>query len=78
MKITDVKAYVVSSNWCETHCIKTVPHNPLGPVSAAACYLLPDGPGLGIEFDESVAARLPSQDSHCPQLRRADGAFTSW
>ena len=25
------------ANWCETHYIKIVPHNPLGPVSAAAC-----------------------------------------
>ena len=28
------------ANWCETHCIKIVPHNPLGPVSAAACLHL--------------------------------------
>ncbi|MBI2950812.1 galactonate dehydratase [bacterium] len=26
--------------WCETHYIKIVPHNPLGPVSAAACLHL--------------------------------------
>ena len=25
------------TGWCETHYIKIVPHNPLGPVSAAAC-----------------------------------------
>jgi len=28
------------ANWCETHFIKIVPHNPLGPVSAAACLQL--------------------------------------
>jgi galactonate dehydratase len=28
------------ANWCETHYIKIVPHNPLGPVSAAACVHL--------------------------------------
>lgn len=28
------------ANWCETHYIKIVPHNPLGPVSAAACLHL--------------------------------------
>lgn len=28
------------ANWCETHYIKLVPHNPLGPVSAAACLHL--------------------------------------
>ena len=25
------------THWCETHYIDIVPHNPLGPVSAAAC-----------------------------------------
>jgi len=28
------------ANWCETHYIKIIPHNPLGPVSAAACLHL--------------------------------------
>jgi len=28
------------AGWCETHYIKIVPHNPLGPVSAAACLHL--------------------------------------
>lgn len=28
------------ANWAETHYIKIVPHNPLGPVSAAACLHL--------------------------------------
>lgn len=28
------------ANWCETHYIKIVPHNPLGPASAAACLHL--------------------------------------
>jgi L-alanine-DL-glutamate epimerase-like enolase superfamily enzyme len=28
------------ANWCETHYIKIVPHNPLGPVSASACVHL--------------------------------------
>ena len=28
------------AHWCETHYIKIVPHNPLGPVSAAACLHL--------------------------------------
>lgn len=25
------------AGWCETHYIEQVPHNPLGPVSTAAC-----------------------------------------
>ena len=28
------------THWCETHYIDIVPHNPLGPVSAAACVAL--------------------------------------
>jgi len=28
------------ANWCEAHYLKIVPHNPLGPVSAAACLHL--------------------------------------
>ena len=28
------------SSWCETHYIKIAPHNPLGPVSTAACLHL--------------------------------------
>jgi len=28
------------AGWCETHYIKIAPHNPLGPVSAAACLHL--------------------------------------
>ena len=28
------------AHWCETHYIDIVPHNPLGPVSAAACVAL--------------------------------------
>ena len=103
------------ANWCETHYIKIVPHNPLGPVSAAAClhldlstdnfgvqeggligggamqdlfpvqvpydsgYLLPpDRPGLGIEFDEEVAAKLPFNQPDVPRLHREDGSFTNW
>ena len=28
------------THWCETHYIDIAPHNPLGPVSAAACVAL--------------------------------------
>ena len=28
------------AGWCETHCIKLATHNPLGPVSSAACLQL--------------------------------------
>ena len=104
------------AHWCETHYIDIVPHNPLGPVSAAAgvalCMattnvgvqemprapgtfatelfpqqiLFEDGyawcrevPGLGVEFDESVAQAQPAPlNGWPPQLRRPDGAFTNW
>ena len=104
------------THWCETHYIDIVPHNPLGPVSAAACVALcmastnvgvqemprrpgsfatdlfpqqiewedgyafnPGRPGLGVDFDETVAAtRQVSARGWPPQLRRNDGAFTNW
>lgn len=104
------------THWCETHGIDIVPHNPLGPVSAAAgvalCMaatnvgvqempqapgtfatdLFPeqvewlrgfaacrDAPGLGVEFNEALAADRPAPlNSWPPQLRRQDGAFTNW
>ena len=104
------------THWCETHGIDIVPHNPLGPVSAAAgvalCMattnvgvqemplapgtfatdLFPaqvewlqgyaacrDAPGLGVEFDEALAADRPaSLNSWPPQWRGQDGAFTNW
>ena len=103
------------AGWCETHYIKIAPHNPLGPVSAAACLLLdvatdnfavqeggligrtvmedlfpvqvpyeaghllaPDGPGLGIEFDEEAAAAYSFEPCHGPRYHRADGSLTNW
>lgn len=103
------------TNWCETHYIKLVPHNPLGPVSAAAClqldlatdnfavqetwhyktgffddlfprqivfdkgdFLVPEGPGLGIEFNEDAAAAYRFEERLSPQLKRRDGSFTNW
>jgi len=103
------------ARWCETHYIKLAPHNPLGPVSTAAClhldlasdnvgvqecprvpgttltdlfpvqvpfekgYLLPpDGPGLGIEFDEEAAKKYPFKPGHAPALWRLDGSMTNW
>src|SRR5215210_4719514 len=84
------------ANWAEAHQIRLATHNPLGPVSSAACmhlsaavtnqgvaeqprkpgstmqdvfpvqidwkdgYLIPsDRPGLGIEFDEAAARKMP-------------------
>jgi len=104
------------THWAETHYIDIVPHNPLGPVSAAACVNLcmastnvgvqemprqpgtfatdlfpqqiewedgyawaPDAPGLGVDFDESVAeSNRFAPRGWTSQLKRNDGAFTNW
>jgi L-alanine-DL-glutamate epimerase-like enolase superfamily enzyme len=103
------------AGWCETHYIAIAPHNPLGPVSTAACLHLdlatsnfavqecaripgqvlaelfpvqipfkdgymypPDGPGLGITFDESAVSKYAVMEGDCPRLHRADGTFTNW
>ena len=104
------------THWAETHYIDIVPHNPLGPVSAAVCVALcmastnvgvqempqrpgsyatdlfpkqiewedgfawcPDEPGMGVDFDESVAeSRIVDPTGWTPQLRRNDGSFTNW
>ena len=104
------------THWCETHYIDIVPHNPLGPVSAAAgvalCMastnvgvqemprapgsyareLFPvqlefkdgyasanDMPGLGVDFDETLAESSKAPlNGWPPQLHRRDGSFTNW
>jgi len=104
------------AGWCETHYVELVPHNPLGPVSTAACLhlclssplvgvqelprppgttltdvvpeqvpfedghlLVPDGPGLGIEFDDSAFEELdPYEPGEGRGLRREDGSYTNW
>ena len=42
-------------------------------------YLLtPERPGLGIEFDETVADEYPYEPSSEPALWRVDGSMTNW
>jgi L-alanine-DL-glutamate epimerase-like enolase superfamily enzyme len=39
----------------------------------------PGRPGLGVDFDEKVAAKnLRSMNAWPPSLRRKDGSFTNW
>lgn len=104
------------AGWCETHYIHLAPHNPLGPVSTAAClhlclasslvgvqelprppmttltdvfpvqvpfadgYLLPpEGPGLGIEFNEAALINATPPTPGPPAgFRRDDGSYTNW
>ena len=41
-------------------------------------YLLaPEGPGLGIEFDEEAAASYSFEPQHGPRDHRADGSLTN-
>ncbi len=104
------------AGWCETHYIHLAPHNPLGPVSTAACLhlclasslvgvqelprppmssltdvfpkqvpfesghlLVPEGPGLGIEFnEEAIGALEPQAPRPGAGMLRDDGSYTNW
>ena len=101
---------------CETHYIHLAPHNPLGPVSTAACLhlclssplvgvqelpripgttltdvlpsqvpyeaghlLVPEGPGLGVEFnEEAFEAVEPYKAGKGNYFLRDDGSYTNW
>ncbi len=62
------------ANWCETHYIKIVPHNPLGPISAAACvhldiatdnFAVQEGGLLGRSVLEDIfPVQLPYEAGH--------------
>jgi len=62
------------ANWCETHYIKIVPHNPLGPVSAAACvqldlatdnFAVQEGGRIGSAFLEDLfPVQIPYEAGH--------------
>ena len=43
-----------------------------------ADYVVPDGPGLGVEVDEARVARAAFRFWEAPHLRRRDGSFTNW
>ena len=48
------------------------------PVAEDGYLLLPDRPGLGLEFDEEVAAAHPYRPSERTRLRRLDGSVQNW
>ncbi|HNR30895.1 MAG TPA: mandelate racemase/muconate lactonizing enzyme family protein [Candidatus Hydrogenedentes bacterium] len=55
--------------------------NDVFPVSVERCgpyYTLPTRPGLGIEFDETAAAKYPMRMHEHPHLQRPDGSYTNW
>lgn len=42
-------------------------------------YMHPgDKPGLGIEFDEKLAAKYPYEPAYLPVARLADGTLWNW
>jgi galactonate dehydratase len=51
---------------------------PVQPRLDGAAYLVPDGPGLGVEVNEEAAAKQTFRFWEAPHLHRADGSFTNW
>ena len=49
-----------------------VQHQPEG-----TGFPLPQGPGLGVEFNEELAAR-EFREWEAPHLHRRDGSYTNW
>jgi galactonate dehydratase len=41
-------------------------------------YVVPDGPGLGVEVDEARVARAAFRYWEAPHLHRRDGSYTNW
>ena len=41
-------------------------------------YIVPDGPGLGVEFNEERAQAEEFRFWEAPHLRRRDGSHTNW
>lgn len=48
------------------------------PVLDGPRYKVPDGPGLGIEFNEALAKERKFIPIEIPRLYRKDGSFTNW
>ena len=51
---------------------------PTRPRLEGTCFPVPDGPGLGVDFDEAVAAAQAFKFWEAPHLHRADGSHTNW
>jgi galactonate dehydratase len=51
---------------------------PVQPVQDGPRLLIPDAPGLGVEFDEGLASRDEYQPRGTRHLRRHDGSITNW
>ncbi len=51
---------------------------PLQPRLAGTGYPVSDAPGLGVEFNEALAASQPWHYGEFPHWRRGDGSVTNW
>ena len=51
---------------------------PVQPVLDGPRLIVPDTPGLGVEFDETAATKSPYRPHDFPHLRRRDGSHTNW
>jgi galactonate dehydratase len=51
---------------------------PAQPQLEGAWYPVPDGPGLGVEFNEELALKQPFRFWEAPHLHRRDGSHTNW
>ncbi|MBM3241697.1 mandelate racemase/muconate lactonizing enzyme family protein [Candidatus Poribacteria bacterium] len=51
---------------------------PVQPKLEGARFVVPDMPGLGVEFNEELAAKQTFKFWEAPHLRRRDGSYTNW
>ncbi|MEM7382225.1 MAG: mandelate racemase/muconate lactonizing enzyme family protein [Bacteroidota bacterium] len=51
---------------------------PLQPEISGHRYKVSDTPGLGVDFNESLASKKTFVPKEIPRLRRDDGSFTNW
>jgi galactonate dehydratase len=51
---------------------------PVQPQLVGNSFPVPEGPGLGVEFNEELASGQHFQYWNAPHLRRRDGSYTNW
>jgi len=51
---------------------------PVQPQLQGARYIVPDTPGLGVEFNEELALKSTFVPKEIPRLKRRDGSYTNW
>ena len=51
---------------------------PMQPELDGHRYIVPDGPGLGVEFNEERAQAEEFRFWEAPHLHRRDGSYTNW